>query len=159
MTTTTTNNESIGSRYLANYIRNVQQANEGTAAQYEYRLSKFEKYVVTASEEERQQERQQQQNQELITLDHLVNELKKNGNNNKIDPYDLLSGFVAYLEEEEGEKQQKFLSLLYPLDIIYDDIKRHTHTIALVHDVGRCTSLLSQRLRCKCSIYWRAHGS
>jgi integrase len=101
MTTTTTNNESIGSRYLANYIRNVQQANEGTAAQYEYRLSKFEKYVVTASEEERQQERQQQQSQELITLDHLVNELKKNSNNNKIDPYDLLSGFVAFLEEEE----------------------------------------------------------
>jgi hypothetical protein len=28
--------------------------------------------------------------------------LKKNGDNNKIDPYDLLSGFVAYLEEEEG---------------------------------------------------------
>jgi hypothetical protein len=66
MTTTTTNNESIGSRYLANYIRNVQQANEGTAAQYEYRLSKFEKYIVTASEEERQQERQQQQNQILL---------------------------------------------------------------------------------------------
>src|SRR5688500_18469727 len=98
--TTTTNDKSIGSQYLAKYIRNVQQVNKGTAAQYEYRLSKFEKYVVRASEEEKQQ--RQEQNQELITLDHVINELKKNGGNNKIDPYDLLSGFVAYLEEEEG---------------------------------------------------------
>jgi hypothetical protein len=67
MTTITTNNKSIESRYLANYIRNVQQASKGTAAQYEYRLLKFEKYVVTmASEEEQQQERQQRQDQELI---------------------------------------------------------------------------------------------
>ena len=100
-TTTTTNNKSVGSRYLANYLRSVKQANELTAVQYEYRLSKFEKYVVTASEEELQ-ERQQQQNQELITLDHVINELKNKGDNNnkKIDPYDILSGFVAYLEEE-----------------------------------------------------------
>jgi hypothetical protein len=55
---------------------------------------------VTASEEEKQQ-RQQQQNQELITLDDIINELK-NGDNSKIEPYDLLSGFVTYLEEEEG---------------------------------------------------------
>jgi integrase len=102
MTTTTTNNKSIESRYLANYIRNVQQASKGTAAQYEYRLLKFEKYVVTMASEEERQEPQQQQDQELIiTLDDVINELKKNGNNNKIDPYELLSGFVAYLEEEE----------------------------------------------------------
>lgn len=49
----TTNNKRIGSRYLAKYIRNVQQANKGTASQYEYRLSKFEEYVVTASEVEK----------------------------------------------------------------------------------------------------------
>ena len=103
MTTITTNNKSIESRYLANYIRNVQQASKGTAAQYEYRLLKFEKYVMTMSSKEERQERQQQQDQELIiTLDDVINELKKNGNNNnKIDPYELLSGFVAYLEEEE----------------------------------------------------------
>ena len=103
MTTATTNNKSIGSRYLVNYIRNVQQASKGTAAQYEYRLLKFEKYVVTkAGSEEERQKRQQQQDQEvIITLDNAINELKKNGNNNKIDPYELLSGFVAYLEEEE----------------------------------------------------------
>jgi integrase len=100
-TNTTTNNKSIESRYLANYIRNVQQASKGTAAQYEYRLLKFEKYVVSMASEEEQQERQQRQDQELITLDDVINELKKNGNNNKIDPYELLSGFVAYLEEEE----------------------------------------------------------
>ncbi len=102
MITTTTNNKSIGSRYLVNYIRNVQQASKGTAAQNEYRLLKFEKYVMTMRFEEELQERQQQQDQELIiTLDDVINELKKNGNNNKIDPYELLSGFVAYLEEEE----------------------------------------------------------
>ena len=75
-------------------------------AQYEYRLSRFEKYIAMAYKEGQQQRRQQQQNQELIiTLDDVINELKKNdnnnNNNNKIDPYDLLSGFVAYLEEEE----------------------------------------------------------
>jgi integrase len=96
--TTTTNNKRIRSLFVAKYIGNVQQANKGTAAQYEYRLSKFEEYVVKASEEEKQQ--LQQQNQELMTLDDVINELKKNGDNNKIDPYDLLSGFVAYLEGE-----------------------------------------------------------
>ena len=56
-TTTTTDNKSIGgSQYLARYIRNVQQANEATAAQYEYRLSRFEKYVAMAYKEEQQQQ-------------------------------------------------------------------------------------------------------
>jgi len=55
MTTTTTNNKSIGSQYLAKYIRNVQQANEAIAAQYEYRLSRFEKYIAMAHKEEQQQ--------------------------------------------------------------------------------------------------------
>ena len=59
-TTTTTDNKSIGSQYLAKYIRNVQQANEATAAQYEYRLSKFEKYMATAYKEERQQQTRKQ---------------------------------------------------------------------------------------------------
>ena len=96
--TTTTNNQRIRSPSLAKYIKNVQQANERTAEQYEYRLSKFEKYLVTVSEEQQQQ---QQQNQELTVLDHVINELKI-ANNNKINPYDLLSGFVAYLQEVEG---------------------------------------------------------
>lgn len=104
--TTITDNKSIGgSQYLAKYIRNVQQANEGTAAQYEYRLLKFEKYIAITykKEGERRELPQQQQNQELTTLDDIINQLKKTGgNNNKIDTYDLLSGFVAYLEEEEG---------------------------------------------------------
>lgn len=85
MTTTTTtatiaDNKSIGSQYLAKYIRTVQQANEATAAQYEYRLSRFEKYIAMAYKEEQQQELQQEQNQELIiTLDHVINELKNKG--------------------------------------------------------------------------------
>jgi len=95
--TTTTNNRRIRSPSLAKYIKNVQQANERTAEQYEYRLSKFEKYLVTVS----QGEQQQHQNLELTVLDHVINELKS-ANNNKINPYDLLSGFVGYLQEEEG---------------------------------------------------------
>ena len=87
MTTTTNNQRRIRSPSLAKYIKNVQQANKRTAEQYEYRLSKFEKYLVTVSEEEQQQ---QQQNQELTVLDHVINELNI-ANNNKIDPYDLLS--------------------------------------------------------------------
>jgi hypothetical protein len=94
--TTTTSNRRIRSPCLAKYIKNIQQANEGTAAQYECRLSKFEKYIVVASEEQ-----QQQQNQELTTLDQVIDELKRSSNN-KIDPYDLLSGFVSYLQEEES---------------------------------------------------------
>jgi hypothetical protein len=103
-TTTTTNNQRIRSPSLAKYIKNVQQANERTAEQYEYRLSKFEKYlVVTVSEEEEQEQQQQHQNLEQTTvLDHVINELKIANNNNKINPYDLLSGFVAYLQEVEG---------------------------------------------------------
>ncbi len=80
MTTTTDNKSISGSQYLAKYIRNVQQANEATAAQYEYRLSRFEKYIARAYKEQRQQDLQQQQNQELIiTLDDVINELKNNG--------------------------------------------------------------------------------
>jgi integrase len=102
----TTDNKITGSQYLAKYIRNVQQANEATAAQYEYRLSRFEKYATMTYKEEQQLERQQQQQRDqelIITLDDVINELKKNrgDNNNKIDPYDLLSSFVAYLQEEE----------------------------------------------------------
>jgi hypothetical protein len=74
MTTTTDNKSISGSQYLAKYIRNVQQANEATAAQYEYRLSRFEKYIAMAYKEEQQQRRQQQQNQELIRrLDDVIN--------------------------------------------------------------------------------------
>src|SRR5215208_2897493 len=95
--TTTANNQRIRSPSLAKYIKIVQQANRRTAEQYEYRLCKFEKYLVTVSEEEPQQ----QQNQELTVLDQVIDKLKS-GNNNKINSYDLLSGFVAYLQEVEG---------------------------------------------------------
>ncbi|HJU35496.1 MAG TPA: site-specific integrase [Nitrososphaera sp.] len=67
--------------------------------------------MATLSEEQQgQQQEEQRQQQEphqnlgLTTptvLDHIINELKSS-NNNQIDPYDLLSGFVAYLKEEEG---------------------------------------------------------
>jgi integrase len=100
--TTTKNNQRIRSPSLAKYIKNVQQANERTAEQYEYRLSKFEKYLATVSEEEGPLQQHHHQNQELTTaLDHIINELKSS-NNNKINPYDLLSGFVGYLQEEGG---------------------------------------------------------
>src|SRR5215216_1197502 len=89
----------ITSLRLAKYIKGIQQANERTAIQYEYRLSKFERYIITI-----QQQRQQQDQEPKITatssLDQVIDELKTD--NGKTDPYDLLSGFVAYLRQEEG---------------------------------------------------------
>jgi hypothetical protein len=78
--TTLTNNRRSRSPSLAKYIKNVQQANERTAEQYEYRLFKFEKYLATITEEEEQQ--QQQQNQELTVLDHVINKLNSGNNMN-----------------------------------------------------------------------------
>ena len=72
--TTTTNNQTIRSPSLAKYIKIVQQANKRTAEQYEYRLCKFEKYLVTVAEEEQQQ--QQQQSHELTVLDHVIDKLE-----------------------------------------------------------------------------------
>jgi hypothetical protein len=106
MTTTTNNQRRIRSPSLAKYIKNVQQANKRTAEQYEYRLSKFEKYIIVAASDKKEGGQQQQQNLGQITsLDHIIDKLKS-GNNNKIDPCDLLSGFVAYLQEEEGMRIQ-----------------------------------------------------
>lgn len=48
---------------IAKYIRTVQQANERTAVEYEYRLSKCEKYIVVHGEQE-----EQQQNHKLTLL-------------------------------------------------------------------------------------------
>ncbi|MDQ5875264.1 MAG: hypothetical protein M3288_00320 [Thermoproteota archaeon] len=71
--TTTTNNQRIRSPSLAKYIKNVQQANERTAEQYEYRLSKFEKYIIVAAYDEEGRGQQQQQNLEQITaLDQVL---------------------------------------------------------------------------------------
>jgi integrase len=99
LTATVTSNRRTGSLCLAKYIKNIQQVNKNTATEYEYRLSRFERYIVAAFEQ-----RQQQQNQEpkitITSLDQLIDEIKRSSN--KIDPYDLLSGFVAYLQEEQG---------------------------------------------------------
>jgi integrase len=88
---------------LAKYIKNIQQANKRTAVEYEYRLSKFEKYVVVAY----QQQQYQQQNQDrkiktiITSLDQVIEELKRSSSNTT-DLYDLLSGFVVYIQEEQG---------------------------------------------------------
>jgi hypothetical protein len=58
---------------------------------------------VTVSEEEQGQQQKHQNLEQTTVLDHVINELKI-ANNNKINPYDLLSGFVAYLQEMEGIK-------------------------------------------------------
>ena len=102
MTATTTNRKPT-SLCLTKYIKNIQQANKRTALEYEYRLSKFEKYVVVAY----QQQQYQQQNQDrktktiITSLDQVIEELKRSSSN-IIDLYDLLSGFVAYIQEEHG---------------------------------------------------------
>jgi len=87
---------------LAKYIKNILQANKRTALEYEYRLSKFEKYVATYQKQQKYQNQNRDQKRKTITtsLDQVIDELKKNSN--KVDPYDLLSGFVAYLQEEQN---------------------------------------------------------
>ncbi len=102
-TGTVANNSTNASLSLAKYVKNIQQANKRTAIEYQYRLSRFERYIAAIFEQRHQQ--QQQQNQGLkmtsaATLDQLIDELGKSSNKN--DPYDLLSGFVAYLQEHEG---------------------------------------------------------
>jgi uncharacterized protein (UPF0297 family) len=93
-TTATASKRKPRSLCLTKYIKNIQQANKRTAAEYEYRLSKFEKYVVAYQQ-------QYQQDQITTSLDQVIEELKNKGSN-KIDPCDLLSGFVAYIQEEQG---------------------------------------------------------
>jgi integrase len=95
--TATSKRRVVRSLYVTKYIKNIQQANERTAEEYEYRLSRFEEYISEASE-------QQQQNQNpritITPLDQVIDELK--ASSKKIDPYDLLSDFIAYLQKEEG---------------------------------------------------------
>ncbi|MDQ3967851.1 MAG: site-specific integrase [Thermoproteota archaeon] len=102
MTKTTTSKRRTSSLCVAKYIKNIQQANKRTSEEYEYRLSRFEKYILLLASHEQQQLYQQNQEPKvtITSLDQVVEELKRS--NNKINSYDLLSGFVAYLQEEEG---------------------------------------------------------
>ena len=45
-TATATSKRRVKSLYVTKYIKNIQQANERTAEEYEYRLSRFEKYIA-----------------------------------------------------------------------------------------------------------------
>jgi integrase len=100
--TAATTNRKPTSLCLTKYIKNIQQANKRTALEYEYRLSKFEKYIVTYQQQYEQQQNQDRKRKTMITsLDQVIEELKKSSSN-IIDPYDLLSGFVAYIQEEQG---------------------------------------------------------
>src|SRR5215216_581905 len=115
ITSTTTTATILDSRTtrslcLAKYIKNIQQANKKTAIEHRYRLSRFERYIARVFEQiqQLQQKQQQHQNQDqelertrAAPLDQLIEELKRSSSN-KSDPYDLLSGFVAYLQEHAG---------------------------------------------------------
>jgi integrase len=97
--TATATNRKPTSLCLTKYIKNIQQANKRTALEYEYRLSKFEKYIL-AYQQQYQQQNQDRKRKTITSLDQVIEELKRSSN--KIDPYDLLSGFVAYIQEEQG---------------------------------------------------------
>ena len=97
----TSTNRKPTSLCLIKYIKNIQQANKRTALEYEYRLSKFEKYVVAYQQQQYQQQNKDRKRKKKTTsLDDVIEELKRRSNT--IDPYDLLSGFVAYIQEEQG---------------------------------------------------------
>src|SRR5215216_1396598 len=118
ITTTTTTATIVDNRTirrslcLAKYIKNIQQANKKTAIEHRYRLSRFERYIAGVFEQiqqlqqKQQQQQHQNQDQELertraAPLDQIIDELKRSSSD-KNDPYDLLSGFVAYLQEHAG---------------------------------------------------------
>jgi hypothetical protein len=73
--------------------------------------------MVKASEEQEQEQEQQRPQQQqtqapttiISSLDQLIDEPKSS--NSKIDPYDLLSGFVAQLQQVRytGSKHDKIL--------------------------------------------------
>ena len=99
--TATSTNRKPTSLCLTKYIKNIQQANKRTALEYEYRLSKFEKYVIAYQQQYQQQNQDRKRKTIITSLDQVIEELKRSSNNT-IDPYDLLSGFVAYIQEEQG---------------------------------------------------------
>ena len=111
-TATIVDNRTTRSLCLAKYIKNIQQANKKTAIEHRYRLSRFERYIARVFEQiqqlqQKQQQQHQNQDHELertraVPLDQLIEELKRSSSDDKNDPYDLLSGFVAYLQEHAG---------------------------------------------------------
>jgi integrase len=98
--TATSTNRKPTSLCLTKYIKNIQQANKRTALEYEYRLSKFEKYVIAYQQQYQQQNQDRKRKTIITSLDQVIEELKRSSNT--IDPYDLLSGFVAHIQEEQG---------------------------------------------------------
>jgi hypothetical protein len=75
MTTTTNNIRRTSSLCLAKYIKNIQQANKRTAEEYEYRLSRFEKYILLASQEQLLHQQNQELKVTITSLDQVVEEL------------------------------------------------------------------------------------
>jgi integrase len=76
--------EIIRSPLLSKYINSVR-----TAVEYEYRLSKFGRYLLTTYG---------------VTIDEAVNKLlkrRRRTTTKEVDVYDILSGYIAYLREEE----------------------------------------------------------
>jgi hypothetical protein len=75
----TATNRKPKSLCLTKYIKNIQQANRRTALEYEYRLSKFEKYVVVAAYQQQYQKQNQDQKLKTIitSLDQVIEELKR----------------------------------------------------------------------------------
>jgi hypothetical protein len=75
-TTATISNRKPRSLCLTKYIKNIKHGNKRTAAEYEYRLSKFEKYIVATY-----QQQEYQQDQITTSLDQVIEALKKGSNN------------------------------------------------------------------------------
>jgi hypothetical protein len=83
--TATATNRKPTSLCLTKYIKNFQQANKRTALEYEYRLSKFEKYVVAYQQQYQQQQNQDRKIKTIITsLDQVIEELKRGSNSGTI---------------------------------------------------------------------------
>ena len=77
-TTTTIMRHNTGT--IDRYIRNIRAMNKGTAYQYYLRLSNFQEFVISTHKNN--------------TLDNIITKI----NEGLEDPYDILSGYVTYLQ-------------------------------------------------------------
>ena len=81
-TATATRKRIVRSLYVTKYIKNIQQANERTAEEYEYRLSRFEKYIVQASDPQQHQLQNQDPRTAITPLDQVIDDLKTGSKKN-----------------------------------------------------------------------------
>lgn len=73
-------NNGGNSKLLNRYIKSIEVMNKNTAIEYHFRLSNFEKFIFSQYE---------------FSLDEFINNILQS----KLDPYEILSDYCIYLQE------------------------------------------------------------